>query len=165
MPPIAGSRSFAIVAEGHLGGAPRTVGGGGTTVVGVTPERLRELADLRRARDFIDRDYVSPLDVPAMAEAACMSSGHFSRRFRETYSETPCSYLMTRRIERAQSLLRSGTSVTEACVEVGCTSLGSFSTRFSEIVGISPSAYRQLDHRDLESLPSCVTMRHLRPAR
>ena len=82
----------------------------------VTPERLRELADLRRARDFIDRNYASPLDVPAMAAAACMSSGHFSRRFRETYAETPYSYLMTRRIERAQSLLRSGMSVTEVCV-------------------------------------------------
>lgn len=94
-----------------------------------------------------------------------MSPGHFSRRFRETFSETPYAYLMTRRIERAQSLLRSGMSVTESCVEVGCTSLGSFSTRFSEVVGMSPSAYRQLDHRDLESVPPCVAMRHLRPAR
>ncbi len=131
----------------------------------MTPERLVELADLRRARDFIDRNYASPLDVPAMAEAARMSSGHFSRRFRETYSETPYSYLMTRRIERAQTLLRSGVSVTDACLEVGCTSLGSFSTRFSEIVGMSPSSYRSLDHRDVESLPPCVAMHHLRPAR
>ncbi len=131
----------------------------------MTPERLRDLADLRRARDFIDRNYWRPLDVPAMAEAACMSSGHFSRRFRETFSETPYGYLMTRRIERAQSLLRAGMSVTEACVEVGCTSLGSFSSRFSEVVGMSPSAYRQLDHRDLESVPPCVAMRHLRPTR
>ncbi|MFP4514006.1 MAG: helix-turn-helix transcriptional regulator [Acidimicrobiales bacterium] len=100
-----------------------------------------------------------------MAEVACMSAGHFSRRFRETYSETPYSYLMTRRIERAQALLRSGLSVTEACVEVGCTSLGSFSTRFSEIMGLSPSAYRELDHRDLDSVPPCVTMQQLRPTR
>jgi AraC-like DNA-binding protein len=131
----------------------------------MTPERLRELADLRRARDFIDRNYWRPLDVPAMAEAACMSPGHFSRRFRKTYSETPYSYLMTRRIERAQSLLRAGLSVTQSCVAVGCTSLGSFSTRFSEVVGLSPSAYRQLDHRDLEAVPPCVAMRHLRPTR
>lgn len=131
----------------------------------MTPERLVELADLRRARDFIDRNYASPLDVPAMAEAARMSSGHFSRRFREAYSETPYSYLMTRRIERAQTLLRSGMSVTDACMEVGCTSLGSFSSRFSEIVGMSPSSYRSLDHRDVESLPPCVAMHHLRPVR
>ncbi len=131
----------------------------------MTPERLAELADLRRARDFIDRCYAEPLDVPAMAEAARMSPSHFSRRFKEAYSETPYSYLMTRRIERAQSLLRTGMSVTEACMAVGCTSLGSFSSRFSEIVGVSPSEYRQHDHRSLEVVPPCVAMRHLRPTR
>lgn len=124
-----------------------------------------ELADLRRARDFIDRHHAEPLDVPAMAEAAHMSPSHFSRRFRETYSETPYSYLMTRRIERAQALLRTGMSVTETCMAVGCTSLGSFSSRFSEVVGMTPSEYRRLDHRALETVPPCVAMRHLRPAR
>lgn len=94
-----------------------------------------------------------------------MSPSHFSRRFREAYSETPYSYLMTRRIERAQVLLRGGASVTDACMAVGCTSLGSFSSRFTEVVGISPSKYRQLDHRALEAVPPCVAMRHLRPSR
>ncbi len=131
----------------------------------MTPERLAELADLRRARDFIDRHYAEPLDVPAMAEAAHMSPSHFSRRFRETYSESPYSYMMTRRIERAQALLRTGMSVTETCMAVGCTSLGSFSSRFSDVAGISPSEYRRLDHRDLEVVPPCVAMRHLRPTR
>ena len=131
----------------------------------MTPERLAELTHLRRARDFIDRNHSEALDVPAMAAAAHMSPSHFSRRFRETYAESPYSYLMTRRIERAQALLRAGWSVTDACMAVGCTSLGSFSSRFTEIVGVSPSAYRQLDHSALEVVPSCVTMRHLRPLR
>lgn len=124
-----------------------------------------ELADLRRARDFIDWHYAEPLDVPAMAEAAVMSPSHFSRRFKETYSETPYSYLMTRRIERAQALLRTGMSVTESCMAVGCRSLGSFSSRFSKVVGMGPSEYRRLDHRALEVVPPCVAMRHLRPTR
>lgn len=139
--------------------------GRAATVGDVTPERVIELTCLRRARDFIDRNHAQPLDVPAMAEAAAMSPGHFSRRFKDAYSETPYSYLMTRRIERAQSLLRSGMSVTDACFAVGCTSLGSFSSRFSEIVGTSPSAYRQLDHRALEDVPPCIAMHHLRPSR
>lgn len=131
----------------------------------MTPERLAELADLRRARDFIDRNHAEPLDVPAMAEAAHMSPSHFSRRFKDAYDETPYSYLMTRRIERAQTLLRAGATVTDACMAVGCTSLGSFSSRFSEIVGVSPSEYRRLDHRALEDVPSCVAMHHLRTVR
>src|SRR5581483_8143335 len=131
----------------------------------MTPEDLADLAHLRRARDFMDREYAEPLDVPAMARAALMSPAHFSRKFRAAYGETPYAYLMTRRIERAQTLLRQGMSVTDACVAVGCTSLGSFSSRFTEIVGETPSQYRARDHGDLEILPSCVVMFVTRPQR
>ena len=102
---------------------------------------LDELRHLRRARDRMDREYASPLDVPELARTALMSTAHFSRQFREAYGETPYSYLMTRRIERATALLRRGDmSVTEACFAVGCTSLGSFSARFTQVLGETPSA-------------------------
>ena len=128
----------------------------------MTPEEIADLAHLRRARDLMDRDYAEPLDVPAMARAALMSPAHFSRKFRAAYGETPYSYLMTRRIERAKALLRQGMSVTDTCVAVGCTSLGSFSSRFTEIVGETPSQYRARDHRDLEVVP--VVREHGRDA-
>src|SRR3954451_1843346 len=131
----------------------------------MTPEELANLAHLRRARDLIDREYARPLDVPTMARHALMSPGHFSRRFRAAYGETPYSYLMTRRIERAMALLREGMSVTDACMAVGCTSLGSFSSRFTEIVGETPSQYRARDHSELEVVPSCVSMVATRPRR
>jgi len=131
----------------------------------VTPEELANLAHLRRARDLIDREYARPLDVPALARAALMSPAHFSRQFRAAYGETPYSYLMTRRIERAKSLLRQGMSVTDACFAVGCTSLGSFSSRFTEIVRETPSQYRARDHSDLQTVPPCVTMIQTRPRR
>lgn len=124
----------------------------------MTPEEMADLVHLRQAHDLIDREYARALDVPAMARAALMSPAHFSRKFRAAYGETPYSYLMTRRIERAKALLRQGTSVTDACMAVGCTSLGSFSTRFTEIVGMAPSEYGARDHRDLEVVPSCVSM-------
>jgi AraC-like DNA-binding protein len=131
----------------------------------VTPDELADLAHLRRARDLIDRDHAQPLDVPAMARAALMSPAHFSRRFRAAYGETPYAYLMTRRIERAKALLRTGASVTDTCVAVGCTSLGSFSSRFSEIVGVTPSQYRARDHRHHEVVPACVSRVATRPQR
>ena len=131
----------------------------------MTPEELANLAHLRRARDLIDREYARPLDVPTMAQRALMSPAHFSRQFRATYGETPYSYLMTRRIERAMSLLRGGMSVTDACMAVGCTSLGSFSTRFSELVGETPSAYRAREHFELEVVPACIAMVMTRPSR
>jgi AraC-like DNA-binding protein len=129
----------------------------------VTPE---DLAHLRRARDLMDRDYARPLDVPAMARTALMSPAHFARQFRAVYGETPYTYLMTRRIERAKMLLRRGDlSVTDVCMAVGCTSLGSFSARFTELVGESPSAYRARDHSDLEDVPACVAKVLTRPGR
>jgi AraC-like DNA-binding protein len=135
------------------------------TVVGVTPEEIADLAHLRRARDFIDREYARPLDVPSMARAALMSPAHFSRKFRAAYGETPYTYLMTRRIERAKALLREGTSVTDTCTAVGCSSLGSFSSRFTEIVGETPSQYRGRDHRDHEVIPACMSRFVTRPRR
>ena len=126
----------------------------------------KDLACLRRARDLMDREYDRPLDVPALARVALMSTAHFARQFRAAYGETPYSYLMTRRIERAKALLRHGDlSVTDVCMAVGCTSLGSFSSRFTEIVGETPSAYRARCHDDSAVIPSCLTMLWTRPAR
>ena len=125
-----------------------------------------DLVRLRHARDQVDREYASPLDVEALARTACMSPGHFSRSFRAAYGETPYGYLMTRRIERAMTLLRRGDlSVTEVCFEVGCSSLGTFSTRFTELVGESPSAYRVRDHSWMKDLPACLVRAALRPVR
>ena len=131
----------------------------------MTPGELADLAHLRRARDFMDREYAEPLDVPAMAQAALMSPAHFSRRFRAAYGETPYAYLMTRRIERAKALLRQGMSVTDACIAVGATSLGSFSSRFTEIIGETPSQYRARDHAHLDEVPACVAKQRTRPPR
>ena len=132
----------------------------------VTPEELANLAHLRRARDRMDREHASPLDVAELARTALMSTAHFSRQFKETYGETPYSYLMTRRIERAKALLRLGDqTVTEVCFAVGCTSLGSFSARFTELVGETPTAYRARDHSGLVNVPGCVAKDMTRPSR
>jgi AraC-like DNA-binding protein len=132
----------------------------------VEEQRLRDLARLRRVRDRIDRDYTQPLDVEALARGANMSAGHLSREFRRAYGESPYSYLMTRRIERAMALLRRGDlSVTEVCFAVGCSSLGTFSTRFTELVGMPPSAYRERTAPTAVEMPSCEAKKVTRPVR
>ena len=129
-------------------------------------EHLRDLALLRRVRDRIDREYAQPLDVEALARGANMSAGHLSRQFRLAYGESPYSYLMTRRIERAMALLRRGDmSVTDVCFAVGCSSLGTFSTRFTELVGVPPSTYRSEATRATVGIPPCVAKRVTRPVR
>ena len=129
-------------------------------------QRLSDLARLRRVRDRIDREYAQPLDVEALARGAHMSAGHLSRQFKLAYGESPYSYLMTRRIERAMALLRQGElSVTEVCFEVGCSSLGTFSTRFTELVGVPPSAYRLHASGEMAGVAPCVAKRVTKPIR
>jgi AraC-like DNA-binding protein len=129
-------------------------------------QRRSDLARLRRVRDRIDREYAQPLDVEALARGVHMSAGHLSREFRQAYGESPYSYLMTRRIERAMALLRRGDlSVTEVCFAVGCSSLGTFSTRFAELVGMPPSTYRRQAAEQPDGLVPCVVKQVGRPVR
>lgn len=129
-------------------------------------QRLRDLALLRRVRDRIDREHAQPLDVESLARGVNMSAGHLSRQFRLAYGESPYSYLMTRRIERAMTLLRRGDlSVTEVCFAVGCSSLGTFSTRFTELTGVPPSTYRRQEADATAGIPSCVAKQVTRPIR
>jgi AraC-like DNA-binding protein len=136
------------------------------TGTSASAQHLSDLARLRRVRDRIDREYAQPLDVEALARGANMSAGHLSREFRLAYGESPYSYLMTRRIERAMTLLRRGDlSVTEVCFAVGCSSLGTFSSRFTELVGVPPSVYRRESERATAGMPSCEAKKVTRPVR
>lgn len=129
-------------------------------------QRLRDLKLLRKVKDRIDREYAQPLDVEALASGVHMSAGHLSREFRKAYGEPPYSYLMTRRVERAMTLLRRGDlSVTDICFAVGFGSLGTFSTRFSELVGMSPSVYREKATEGGGGIPPCVSKQVTRPIR
>lgn len=127
---------------------------------------LRDLALLRRVRDRIDRDYAQPLDVEALARGVNVSSGHLSRSFRRAFGESPYSYLMTRRIERAMALLRhSDLSITDVSIAVGCASLGTFSTRFTELVGVPPSVYRRRGADATAGMLPCIAKQVTRPIR
>jgi len=145
-----------------MSGQPGTI----TQVSQPASPHLRTLVLLRRVRDRIDREYARPWDVVALARGVNLSAGHLSREFRRAYGESPYSYLMTRRIERAMALLRlSELSVTDVCFAVGCSSLGTFSTRFKELVGMSPSAYRRQARAAAAELPPCVARQVTRPVR
>lgn len=128
--------------------------------------RLRDIVVMRRVRDRIDREFAQPLNLEELARGAHMSAGHLSREFRRIYGESPYSYLMTRRIERAMTLLRRGDlSVTEVCFAVGSSSLGTFSTRFTELVGVPPSVYRRDHSQAGADIPPCLARQVMRPVR
>jgi transcriptional regulator GlxA family with amidase domain len=125
----------------------------------------RELTNrlMLRARDAMDRDYRSELDVAALAEIACVSKAHFIRTFKATFGETPHRYLQRRRVERAMYLLRTtNDDITDICMNVGFSSLGTFSRTFTEIVGEPPTRYRT--RGSLANVPSCFVKAWIRPS-
>jgi len=114
---------------------------------------------LLRARDYIDARYTEPLDVRTIARVAHQSQAHFAREFRNAFGETPHQYLMSRRLERAASLLRNTDySVARICVSVGCASVGSFTTSFGRAFGLTPTQYRErhLPLTEQRVIPPCV---------
>ena len=123
---------------------------------------------LLRARDLADARFFEPLDVDDMAAAAGLSRAHFSREFRRTFGESPHAYLLTRRLERAASLLRyTDRSVADVCFSVGLSSVGSFTSSFTRTYGVSPTAYRAR-HPPAAAhaiVPSCIVRAYGRPQR
>lgn len=121
---------------------------------------------LLRARDLADRRYAEPLDVSELARAARLSPAHFSREFARTFGETPHRYLLTRRLERAATLLRTtDRTVADICMTVGLRSVGSFTTSFGRMFGLSPTAYRAMypPASERARVPSCVLRAWGRP--
>ena len=120
-----------------------------------------------RAKDLADASFTEPLAVDDMARAAGLSRAHFTAEFRRAFGETPYAYLLTRRLERAATLLRTTDySVARICMEVGLSSVGSFTTSFRRAFGETPTRYRAArpPAADLAIIPACVLRAYGRPA-
>ncbi len=123
---------------------------------------------LLRAKDMADSRYAEPLGVEQLASAAGLSRAHFSREFKSAFGETPHAYLLTRRLERAASLLRNtDRQILDICLSVGLQSLGSFTTSFTRMYGMPPSAYRASfpPASAMALVPGCIVRAHSRPKR
>jgi AraC-like DNA-binding protein len=123
---------------------------------------------LLRAKDLADARYFEPLAVDDLARAAGLSRAHFSREFRRAFGESPHSYVLTRRLERAAALLRTtDRSVADICLSVGLRSVGSFTTSFTRTYGVSPTAYRAAFPPAAwqARIPTCVARVYGRPQR
>jgi AraC-like DNA-binding protein len=123
---------------------------------------------LLRARDLADARYAEDVDVDEMAAAAGLSRAHFSREFKKAFGESPRSYLLTRRLERAAALLRTtDRPVIDVCLTVGLSSVGSFTSSFKRTFGMTPTEYRD-SHPPASAyarVPACMVRAYTRPKR
>src|SRR3954447_11893721 len=121
---------------------------------------------LLRAKDLADARFAERLQGDDMARAAGLSRAHFSREFKHAFGVSPHAYLLTRRLERAASLLRvTDRSVTEVCMDVGLQSVGSFTTSFKRMFDKTPTEYRAAfpPASVRARVPFCVVHAYTRP--
>lgn len=131
-----------------------------------TVETVPPARHLLRARDLADSRYAEPLTVKDLARASGLSSAHFSREFKRTFGESPHQYLMTRRLERSASLLRTTDwSVARICYEVGLNSVGSYTTSFKRMYRKTPTEYRSdfPPAAEWALVPACIVRAYGRP--
>lgn len=126
------------------------------------PELLRRLL---RAKDRIDTAPHEAWPIRRLALVSEVSARHFARSFKQAFGIPPHRYLLTRRIERATTLLReTALSVTEIAFSTGWESLGTFGRTFHDVMGSSPQRIRDLAcSADRRHVPKCFVAAAERP--
>jgi len=128
------------------------------------PELLRRLL---RAKDRMDSASEEAWPVRRLAQVSGVSQAHFARSFRDAFGAPPHRYLLTRRIERAKTLLRdTDIPIIEIAFETGWSSLGAFGRTFRDITGESPGELRareQAAAHALDRVPACYLSAAHRP--
>jgi AraC family transcriptional regulator len=98
----------------------------------------------RKVSTFIETHLDVPICTADLAGLVKLSVFHFCRAFRESFDEPPHTYVMRRRIERAQGLmLQTRSSLAEIAVECGLADQAHLSKSFRRFAGESPGAWRR----------------------
>ena len=120
------------------------------------PELLRRLL---RAKDRMDAASHEDWPVRRLARVSRVSEAHFARAFKQAFGVPPHRYLLTRRIERAQALLReTDRAITEIAFETGWKSLGTFGRPFRDVTGaVEPHVPALENGVGVASNPSAVS--------
>jgi AraC family transcriptional regulator len=105
----------------------------------------RKLAEwrLRRVQDYVEAHLASSIRLQDMSQIAGLSRMHFAAQFRATAGCSPHTYLLRRRIARAQELLMiPHLAMTDVAAAVGFKNQAHFAEVFKNIVGERPKQWR-----------------------
>ena len=109
-----------------------------------TPCRLAPW-QIARVTGFIEANLVKRISVARLAALARLSVSYFSRAFRSTVGLSPHAYLIRRRVEHAQEMIRSTSKpLSQVALDCGMADQAHLSRHFRRVVGLSPGAWRRL---------------------
>ncbi len=93
---------------------------------------------------YIQENYVQPLNLTHLAQMAGMSVAQLERYFHKVFHLTPRQVLLKTRLDAATALLASNDKVTDVAALCGYTDHSAFTRQFKATVGVTPSEYRTL---------------------
>ena len=100
---------------------------------------------VREALDFIEKNYTEPITVEEVSKFVGINRKYLTKLFNELVSDSPKSYLMNYRMEKACELLKETTlSVKEISHSVGYGDALVFSKVFKKMIGTCPREYRNM---------------------
>ena len=98
---------------------------------------------MRRVREYVDAHLGESMDLAELASIAGLSVFHFARQFKQSAGVTPHSYLVQRRVERAQDLLaRTDLALSEIAVAAGFSDQSHLARHFRQMLGTTPREFR-----------------------
>jgi AraC family transcriptional regulator len=98
---------------------------------------------IEKARDMLESDLFTNMNMTEVAAAVAMSPFHFNRTFGQIYQVTPYQYVINRRLEKAKALLQNGNlTVGDIAHRIGYADLFSFSKSFKKAYKVSPTAFK-----------------------
>lgn len=110
-------------------------------VAGSNSRRL-SARQVRRVQDYIEDNLGDDLRIEQIAREMEMSPHAFARRFRLTFDQSPHQYVLQRRIDRAERMLRQGYRgpITPLALSLGFSTHAHFTAAFKKLRGVPPSA-------------------------
>ena len=116
--------------------------------IGATQRQIRTLQKwrLKRVVEYVENHLSEKIALSDLAAVAGLSRMHFASQFRTATGLRPHEFLLRRRIQRAEELLRNTTMpIVEIPLRVGFQTQAHLTTVFKRFAGCTPARWRAIN--------------------